>query len=169
MPKQTVHTSAFDFNDFFNTLPGLYLVLSPELHIIAANKAFLQETGLTAEPITGLHLLKIISNNPADLQTALQESFATAVKQSRAQTLTQVQLSLPITAAAMQEKALPGKYWTVKVTPVPDERGNTGHFILEASESADQQRGLQVGRVCCYRNLYYRQHSRHVPGGKPPI
>jgi PAS domain S-box-containing protein len=45
-----------DFRTLFEAAPGLYLVLSPDLRIVAVSNAYLQATGTRREDILGRHL-----------------------------------------------------------------------------------------------------------------
>src|SRR5262245_16655595 len=55
-----------DFRELFEAAPGLYLVLSPDLKIIAVSGAYLQATMTTREAIVGRGLFDVFPDNPAD-------------------------------------------------------------------------------------------------------
>ena len=48
------NTSSPDFRALFESAPGLYLVLTPELQILAASDAYLRATMTTREASSGL-------------------------------------------------------------------------------------------------------------------
>jgi PAS domain S-box-containing protein len=62
-----------DFRALFESAPGLYLVLTPELQILAVSDAYLQATMTTREQITGYYLFDIFPDNP-------DEKLATGVR-----------------------------------------------------------------------------------------
>jgi signal transduction histidine kinase len=55
-----------DFRALFESAPGLYLVLSPTLHIVAVSDAYCQATLTTREAIVGRHLFEVFPDNPDD-------------------------------------------------------------------------------------------------------
>lgn len=55
-----------DFKLLFESVPGLYLVLSPELRIIAVSDAYLRATMTRREEILGRSLFEVFPDNPAD-------------------------------------------------------------------------------------------------------
>ena len=54
------------FRAFFEALPGLYLVLTPELEIMAVSDAYLKATMTKREEILGRKLFEVFPENPAD-------------------------------------------------------------------------------------------------------
>lgn len=59
-------TSSPDFRALFESAPGLFLVLTPELQIVAASDAYLRATMTTREQIAGSYLFDIFPDNPDD-------------------------------------------------------------------------------------------------------
>ena len=55
-----------DFRALFEAAPGLYLVLTPALHIVAASDAYLRATKTAREAILGRHVFDIFPDNPDD-------------------------------------------------------------------------------------------------------
>ncbi|MBP9890754.1 MAG: response regulator [Planctomycetes bacterium] len=55
-----------DFQRLFEAAPGLYLVLSPELNVVAVNQAYLDATLTQRDSILGRHLFEIFPDNPGD-------------------------------------------------------------------------------------------------------
>ncbi len=55
-----------DYRALFESLPGLYLVLTPDLRIVAASDAYLQATMTRREEILGRHIFDVFPDNPAD-------------------------------------------------------------------------------------------------------
>jgi signal transduction histidine kinase/ActR/RegA family two-component response regulator len=56
-----------DFRELFEATPGLYLVLSPELRIVAVNDAYCRATMTRREDIVGRHLFEVFPDNPAEV------------------------------------------------------------------------------------------------------
>lgn len=55
-----------DFRALFESIPGLYLVLDPELRIVAVSDAYLAATMTTREAIIGQDLFAVFPDNPDD-------------------------------------------------------------------------------------------------------
>jgi PAS domain-containing protein len=55
-----------DFRILFESAPGLYLVLQPDLVIVAASDAYLNATKTKREQIVGHGLFDVFPDNPAD-------------------------------------------------------------------------------------------------------
>jgi len=54
------------FENLFESLPGLFLVLTPDLKIVTANDAYLQATMTRREEIRGRGLFEVFPDNPAN-------------------------------------------------------------------------------------------------------
>lgn len=55
-----------DFRTLFESAPGLYLVLTPDLQIVAVSTAYLQATMTTRERLVGKNLFEVFPDNPDD-------------------------------------------------------------------------------------------------------
>src|SRR5262245_51006208 len=66
-----------EFQLLFESAPGLYLALTPELRIVAASDAYLRATMTTREGITGRLIFDVFPDNP-------DEATATGVSNLRA-------------------------------------------------------------------------------------
>jgi PAS domain S-box-containing protein len=54
------------FENLFKSLPGLYLVLTPDLKIVTASDAYLEATMTTLEDLAGVSLFEAFPDNPGD-------------------------------------------------------------------------------------------------------
>lgn len=64
--EAAIHRQNAQLRSLFETLPGLYLVLTPDLRIITATEAYLAATMTTREGIVGRDLFDVFPDNPAD-------------------------------------------------------------------------------------------------------
>jgi len=55
-----------DYKTLFESAPGLYLVLSPELKIVAVSNAYLKATMTKREEIIGRGIFDVFPDNPND-------------------------------------------------------------------------------------------------------
>ena len=58
--------SAPDFRALFESAPGLYVVLTPDLRIVAVSEAYLHATMTTRDAILNRHLFEVFPDNPND-------------------------------------------------------------------------------------------------------
>ena len=86
MEKMHVH-----FRSLFDSLPGLYLVLTPDLTIVAVSDAYLKGTMTRREEIIGHGLFEVFPDNPDDPQSDgtanLRQSLQRVLKSARADTM----------------------------------------------------------------------------------
>jgi len=61
-----VDPSAPDFQALFESAPGLYLVLTPDLRIVAVSEAYLRATMTRRREILGRGIFEVFPDNPAD-------------------------------------------------------------------------------------------------------
>lgn len=66
MPDQISPLPTTDFQALFESAPGLYLVLTPALTIVAVSDAYLKATMTKREKILGHGLFEIFPDNPGD-------------------------------------------------------------------------------------------------------
>src|SRR5579871_2389276 len=63
---QSTSVAALDFKALFESAPGLFLVLTPDLRIVAVSDAYLQATMTQRDHILGRHLFDVFPDNPDD-------------------------------------------------------------------------------------------------------
>src|SRR5262245_30264486 len=59
-----------DFQVLFQALPGLFMVLAPDLTIVAASDAYMRATMTQPESMLGRHLFDVFPDNPDDAQAS---------------------------------------------------------------------------------------------------
>jgi PAS domain-containing protein len=65
-PDEQIAMSALDFRRLFESAPGLYLILAPDLTIVAVSDAYLAATMTQREAIVGRALFEVFPDNPDD-------------------------------------------------------------------------------------------------------
>ena len=79
-----------NFQLLFESLPELYLILSPSLHIVAANKAYLEATMTTREAILHRPLFEVFPDNPDEPEATgpsnLRDSLERVLRSRRSDT-----------------------------------------------------------------------------------
>jgi len=90
--NQELQRSRAELQGLFESLPGLYLVLKPDLKIVAVSDAYLKATMTTRETIIGRNLFDVFPDNPndpgatgpANLRTSLQQVLQTGQQDTMA-------------------------------------------------------------------------------------
>lgn len=67
MPSVASSDSSLDFQALFEAVPGLYLVLRPDLTIVAVSDSYLRATMTKREEILGRGIFDVFQDDPADV------------------------------------------------------------------------------------------------------
>lgn len=109
-----------DFQALFQSAPGLYLVLAPDLHIVAVSDAYLRATITKREEILGRGIFDVFPDNPDDpsatgvrnLRTSLERALPD--KTSDAMAVQKYDIRKPEAAGGGFEE----RYWSPVNSPV---------------------------------------------------
>ncbi len=128
--------SRAELNNLFESLPGLYFVLTPELSIVTASDAYLKATMTTREAIIGRNIFEVFPDNPSDLE-------ATGVSNVRA-SLERVRQTGTADTMAIQKYDVRGPngefeehYWSPINSPVLGLDGSVTYIIHRVEEVTD--------------------------------
>ncbi|WP_020380541.1 PAS domain S-box protein [Nafulsella turpanensis] len=129
----------FDKLKVFESIPDLYLILSPELHVLTASNAYLAATFTERPAIVGKYVFDAFPDNPdtpdansvSNLFTSLQEALKT--KQPHQMPLQRYDVPRPQSMGGGFEE----KYWNPTNTPVLDEEGEVLYIIHKVSDVTD--------------------------------
>ncbi|MGC4099986.1 PAS domain S-box protein [Ferruginibacter sp.] len=134
-PGNTSHktpTSA-DLGMIFENLPGLYLVLYPDLTIAAVSNSYLRATLTCREQIVGRHLFDVFPDNPADLHadgvSKLQASLDVVIAKGIPHKMADQQYDVRRPDGVFEEK-----YWRPLNTPVFNEQKELIYIIHQAED-----------------------------------
>lgn len=120
-----------DFRLLFESIPGLYLVLTPEFRIAAASDAYLRATLTTRQQIMALEIFEAFPDNPND-------PTATGVRNLRASLERVVQAKCPDTMAVQkydirrpdsQGGGFEERFWSPVNSPVLNDQGEVIYII----------------------------------------
>jgi len=120
-----------DFRQLFEFAPGLYLVLAPDLNIIAVSEAYLQATMTTRDKIIGRGLFEIFPDNPNDPKATgvrnLSASLASVIKNKKIDVMAvqKYDIRRPETEGGGFEE----RYWSPVNSPVLDAQGEIRYII----------------------------------------
>jgi two-component system sensor histidine kinase/response regulator len=122
-----------DFRRLFEGAPGLYLVLDPQLTIVAVSNAFLAATITTRENILGRNVSEVFPDNPDDPEATgtaiLTASLDRVRRELRPDTMPVLQYDVRRSAA--EGGGFEVRYWSSRNNPMLDPRGKLAHILHE--------------------------------------
>ena len=129
-----------DFRAIFEAAPGLYLVLAPDLTIVAASNRYLEATMTTREGIVGRGIFDVFPDNPndaasqgvANLRASLERVLAT--RRPDAMVLQKYDVRRP-DGGPFEER-----YWSPINSPVLGESGEVTHIIHRVEDVTEYVR-----------------------------
>ena len=117
-----------DFHKIFEAIPGLYLVLQPDLTIIAVNDAYTKATLTQRELILGKNLFEVFPDNPADITASgvsnLKASLVTALQEKKPHAMAIQQYDIRKPDGSFEER-----HWSPLNTPVLSETGEVLYLV----------------------------------------
>ncbi|WP_436531792.1 ATP-binding protein [Actinoplanes sp. HUAS TT8] len=150
--SRSVQPEAVDFQALFESAPDLYLVLDPDLRIVAATDAYLQATLTRREQVLGRGIFEVFPDNPDDPR-------ATGTANLRASLHRVLDLRTPDTMAVqkydVERPAEAGggfeeRYWSPRNNPVLDATGDVIYILHQAKDVTEfvalQQHGSNTRR-----------------------
>ncbi len=140
-----------DFRVLFESVPNSYLVLTPDLTIVAASDAYLRATQTKREEIIGRGIFDVFPENPDELSATgvynLRHSFESVLKYQIPHTMAvqKYDIRRPESAGGGFEE----KYWSPVNSPVFGANGEITHIIHRVEDVTEfvqlkQQRSKQV-------------------------
>ena len=134
--NRQVERMHLQFRALFESLPGLYLVLKPDLVIAAASDAYLKATMTTREGILGRDLFDVFPDNPAD-------ATANGVSNLRASLDRVLKTAAPDTMAFQKydvrrpDGAFEERYWSPVNSPILGADGRVEYIIHRVEDVTD--------------------------------
>jgi PAS domain S-box-containing protein len=124
------------FRALFESLPGLYLVLTPELIIAAVSDAYLKATMTTRDGILGRGLFEVFPDDPqdatADGAANLRASLARVVQNAAPDTMAIQRYSVQRPDGVFEER-----YWSPVNSPVLGADGKIVYIIHRVEDVTD--------------------------------
>jgi signal transduction histidine kinase/ActR/RegA family two-component response regulator len=118
-----------DYRRLFDAAPTPYLVLTPDLTIVAVNEAYLAATRTRRETLVGQPVFAAFPDNPddgtADGVANLRRSLETALATGEPDTMALQRYDIPAGSGGRFEE----RYWSPINTPVVAEDGRITHLI----------------------------------------
>jgi PAS domain S-box-containing protein len=128
--------SRAELRSLFESLPGLYLVLTPDYTIEAVSDAYLKATLTTREAIVGRGLFEVFPDNPGDPQADGERNLRASLERVAAR-------GLPDTMAIQKydvrrpDGSFEEKYWSPINSPLLDANGQLLHIVHRVEDVTD--------------------------------
>jgi PAS domain-containing protein len=123
-----MENGSIDFKQLFETTPGLYLILDPQLKIIAVNDSYNKATMTNREDIVGRGLFEVFPDNPedksADGASNLLSSLNYVLKHKKAHTMAVQKYDIRRPDGTFEER-----YWSPLNTPILNREGEISSII----------------------------------------
>jgi len=142
-----------DFRALFESVPGLYLVLDPEVNIVAVSDAYCRATTTRREDILGRAIFDVFPDNPDDpaadgvrhlrvsLQRVLQNGVADAMAVRK----------YDIRKPEQEGGGFEVRYWRSLNSPVRGQDGSIAYIIHRVEDVTDfirlEQHGVELARL----------------------
>ncbi len=138
-----------DFRALFEAAPGSYLVLRPDLTIVAASDGYLRATMTKRHEIIGRNIFDVFPDNPADLSTKGSRSVRASMEKVLA---TGKPDTMPVQKYDIRRPASEGggfeaRYWTPVNSPVLDKKGSVSYIIHRVEDITDLMRSRHEGDI----------------------
>ena len=131
LPDQISPIPATDFQPLFESAPGLYLVLTPTLTIVAVSEAYLKATLTRREEILGRNLFDVFPVNPDDLTATGVSNLSASLKRvllnrvPDAMAVQKYDIRRPESEGGRFEE----RYWSSVNSPVLGKNGEVAYII----------------------------------------
>ncbi|MEJ0027415.1 MAG: ATP-binding protein [Rhizomicrobium sp.] len=114
-----------DFKALFEKSPGLYLVLDPELRIVAASDSYCQAMRIDREAVLGLNIFDVFPENPdredanaaAEFRASIERVFR--LRRPESMPISRYDVRLPQSEGG----GLAERYWSPRNVPILDDAG----------------------------------------------
>ena len=125
-----------DFRTLFEALPGLYLVLDPELRIVAASDAFLAATMTKRDQIVGRGIFDVFPDNPDDPKASGVSKLGASLDRVRRQRAPDTMAigKYDIPRPEEQGGGFEERFWSPRNIPVLDESGQLAYILHRAED-----------------------------------
>lgn len=133
------HGWELDYRVLFESVPGLYLIISPDFKIIGVNDAYMHATLTKRSEIVGRHLFEVFPDNPDDPAATgtynLRASIQRALKNGVADVMA-IQ-KYDIRRQAEDGGGFEERYWSPVNTPIFNDHGKIVCIIHSAKDVTD--------------------------------
>lgn len=133
-----------DFRTIFEAVPELYLVLTSDLHIVAASDAYLHATMTRREDVLGRHIFDVFPDNPADVGATrvrnLGQSFESVLRTCSPHFMAVQKNDIRRLPAQAEFEE---RHWAPANFPILDTRGRVAYIIHRVDDVTELVRAKE--------------------------
>jgi len=128
-----------DFRALFESAPGLYLVLNPDLVIVAASEAYLESTKTARADVVGRPVFDVFPDNPDDPATkGVRNLKASLVRVLRDRTADAMSVQkYDIQRPDSEGGGFEERFWSPLNSPVVEPDGSVSYIIHQVQDVTD--------------------------------
>lgn len=136
-----------DFRALFESAPGLYLVLTPELRIVAVSDAYAHATKTERQSILGRDIFDVFPDNPDDPNASGVRNLRASLERVRRERVTDAMAvqKYDIRRPESEGGGFEERYWSPVNSPVLDDRGKLAYIIHRVEDVTEFIRLKQRG------------------------
>lgn len=156
--RKRIEQMHLQFRALFESVPGLYLVLKPDLTIAAVSDAYLNATMTRRENILGRGIFDVFPDNP-------DERDATGVSNLRASLMRVLEKKAPDTMAIQKydvrrpDGTFEERYWSPVNSPVIGADGNVEYLVHRVEDVTDFVRQKKSGAAASPDGMLLRMEQ----------
>ena len=157
-----------DFQALFESAPGLYLVLDPDLRIVAASDAYLEATMTRREVILGRGIFDVFPDNPDDPEATGVSNLSASLDRVRRERVADTMAVQKYDIRRPEEEGggFEERHWSPKNTPVLDEQGELAYIIHRVEDVTEfvrlQERGTEQEAEIVRRSQELQQLNKDL-------
>lgn len=152
-----------DFARVFDEAPVPFLLLTPDLVIVHANRARLEATATTLEDTVGRGLFEVFPLNPddpsADGVRNLRSSLERVRDTGRPHTMAIQKYDIPMPDGTYEER-----FWSPRNVPILDDDGRVAFLLHRSDDITDYIRDRDAARREAARGVRWRERAEQVEG-----
>jgi signal transduction histidine kinase len=137
-----------DYRKLFESVPGLYLVVAPDLRIVAVSDTYLRATMTSRDTILGRGIFEVFPDNPDDLEATgvsnLRSSLENVLASRRADTMA-VQ-KYDVRRPDSEGGGFEERYWSPQNSPVLGDNGEVLFIIHRVEDVTEFVHLRQAGK-----------------------
>ncbi|MBI9113768.1 SpoIIE family protein phosphatase [Sanguibacter suaedae] len=149
--------AGIDFAALFDALPTPYLVLTPDLVVVATNPARDRATGRSADDVVGKHLFDAFPDDPLDPDARATANLAASLERvrvsGRPDTMPVQRYNVPRPDGTFEKR-----WWLPVNAPVLDADGTVTHLVHRAEDVTAYMESL-TGTAEGEHDLYQHHHA----------
>ena len=136
-----------DFRLLFEGAPGLYLVLTPDLKIVAVSEAYLRATMTQRDKILGRGLFEVFPDNPDDPAATGVANLRASLDRVREQRVadTMAVQKYDIRRPESEGGGFEERFWSPTNSPVLDAKGELAYIIHRVEDVTEFVRLKTIG------------------------